>query len=138
MIFKTKIKASNSSETIALTDIVLNLFVFFFITFGLSASFGGAQKGTLAIDLPKAPLSKIGETDKLLTLLIDRNGKIYVGPRMIDPAKLKLTLNQELYLRKDKNILIQADRSIPLQTFISILDIVKTTKARAVAIETKF
>lgn len=138
MIFKTKAKSSSSGETIALADIVMNLFVFFFITFGLNTSFDAAKKGVFPIDLPKASRAATQPTDKPLTLSIHRSGKISLGPKMIEAGQLKSALNRELSLRRDKNILIQADKSIALETFVSILDIVKTTEARSVAIETKF
>ncbi len=137
MIFKVKSKTSTSGESIALADIVINLFVFFFITFGLNTSFDPAQKGTLPIELPKSSLSTVEKTQKPVTLSIDRGGNVYLGPRKIPSDKLKTMLNHELSLRKDKSVLVQADRSISLQTFVSILDIVKTTQARSVAIQTK-
>lgn len=137
MIFRLKSKPSTSGETIALADIVLNLFVFFFITFGLYTSLDAAKRGILPIDLPKASSSILEKTQKPTTLIIDKNGKVYLGPRVITAAELKTVLNHELSLQKNKDILVQADRSISLQTFISILDIIKTTQARSVAIETK-
>ena len=49
MRLKTNIKISPSWETIAFADIVINLFVFFFITFGLFATFDATQRGSLPI-----------------------------------------------------------------------------------------
>lgn len=137
MIFRLKSKSSVTGETIALADIVLNLFVFFFITFALNTSFDSVRRGIVPIDLPKSSASMAGKAQKPLTVSIDRSGTIYLGSRSIAPDKLKAVLNHELSLRKDKAILVQADQSISLQTFISILDIIKTTKARSVSIETR-
>ncbi len=137
MIFRLKSKSSVTGETIALADIVLNLFVFFFITFALNTSFDSARRGTFPINLPKASSSTAGKAQKPLTVSIDQGGKIYLGSRIIVSDKLKTVLNHELSLRKDKGILVQADQSISLQMFISILDIIKTTAARSVVIETK-
>ena len=136
MIFKVKSKTSTSTDSVALADIVINLFVFFFITFGLNTSFDSAKKGNLPIDLPRASSSILQKSQKPLTFSIDRAGNIYLGPRTILIHELKTTLDHELAFQKNKDIFIQADRSISLQTFISILDVVKTTKARSVAVET--
>ena len=136
MIFKVKSKSATSADSVALADIVINLFVFFFITFGLNASFDSVKKGNFPIDLPKASSATLPKSQKNLTLSIDRTGNIYLGPWTVSIGELKTTLNHELTLQKNKDILIQADRSISLQTFISILDVVKTTKAHSVAVET--
>lgn len=137
MIFKVKSKLPVAFDTIAFADIVINLFVFFFIAFGLFASFDSSQRGILPIQLPQASHSLRPESSKPITIMIDRNGKVYLDSRKILANQLHETLNHELSLRKEKNVVVRADRSIPLQKFVAILDIIRNTKAGAVSIETE-
>lgn len=136
MIFKTSIKISPSWETIAFADVVINLFVFFFITFGLFATFDATQRGTLPIELPRAIAAPVPKSDLSLTVMIKRDGTLHVGSQKILLSELEATLNRELSLRKEKNVLVRADRLIPLERFVSVLEAVRQTKAHSVAIET--
>ena len=137
MIFRIKSKPHVSLDNVALADIVTNLFVFFFVAFGLFATFDVAQKGTLPIQLPKAGHASTKKQSEPLTVMIDRSGAPYLGPRKIAISELKKALNYELSLRTEKSIIIRADRTISLEQFVSVLDIIRNTKARSVAIETE-
>jgi len=137
MRLKTNIKISPSWETIAFADIVINLFVFFFITFGLFATFDAAQRGTLPIELPRAMIAPLPKPAAPLTVMIKRDGTLHVGSQKILLSELEATLNRELSFRKEKDVLVRADRLIPLERFVSVLEVVRNTKARAVAIETE-
>ena len=137
MIFKTSVKTSPSWDTIAFADIVVNLFVFFFITFVLYATFDAAQKGTLPIELPRAMTAPIQKSDLPMVVTIKRDGTIQASSQKILLSELKAIINRELSLRKEKSVLVRADRLIPLERFVSVLEVVRSTKARSVAIETK-
>ena len=136
-MFRTKTKTPVALETIAFADIVINLFVFFFITFGVFATFDVSQKGTLPIQLPKAEHATVKKQTAPLTVMIDRSGIPYIGPRKIALSELKKSINYELSLRKEKSVIVRADRTISLEQFVSVLDVIRNTKARAVAIETE-
>lgn len=137
MIFHTKSRAHVLLEPIALADTVINLFVFFFITFGLFATFDTTQKGTIPIELPKAKQSSRAKIPRPLIVMIDSRGSLYVGAQTVSQSELKEVLNRELSLRKDKSVILRADRLISLDRFVSILDVVRTTKAQAISIETE-
>ena len=137
MKLQSNVKASVGWDTIAFADIVVNLFVFFFITFGLYATFDAAQKGTLPIELPHAVTTPLTKSNLPLRIMIKRDGTIQAGSQKILLSELEATINRELSLRKEKSVLVRADRLIPLERFVSVLEVVRTTKARSVAIETE-
>ena len=137
MMFKPKAKAPVVFETIAFADIVVNLFVFFFITFGLYATFDQSNKGALPIELPKAANApKLPKAHEPVVITVQPDGQVIIGVRKIKDGDMKKTLNRELSLNPAKTVLIRADRHIALEKFIGILDEVKTTKAKAVSVET--
>jgi biopolymer transport protein ExbD len=137
MIFKTNVKTSPRWDTIAFADIVINLFIFFFITFGLFATFDATQRGSLPIELPRAITTPLSKSDLPLKVTINRDGTIQLGSQKILLSELQATINREISLKKDKNVLVRADRLIPLERFVSVLEVVRTTKIRSVAIETE-
>lgn len=137
MIFRIQSKAPVVFETIAFADIVINLFIFFFVTFGLFAAFDISKRGTLPIELPKADHAQTRKQPNPITITIDQKGSIYLGSQMISFFKLQESINRELSLRKEKNVIVHADRTIPLQKFVSVLDVIQNTKARTVSIETE-
>lgn len=137
MMFKTHIKPSPAWDTIAFADIVVNLFVFFFITFGLYATFDAARKGTFPIELPRTITAPLSKPHLPLTVTINRDGTIRVGSQKILLSELKTTADRELSLKKEKSVLVRADRLIPLERFVSVLEVVRQTRARSVAIETE-
>ena len=69
--------------------------------------------------------------------MIKRDGTIQAGAQKILLSELEATVNRELSFRKEKSVLVRADRLIPLERFVSVLEVVRSTKARAVAIETE-
>ena len=137
MIFKPKVNTAPVWDTIAFADIVVNLFVFFFITFGLYASFDVTHRGTLPIELPRTASPAPEKSAVPVTVMIKRDGTVHVGSQKILLSELKNTLEQELSLKKEKNVLVRADRLIPVERFVSVLEVVRGTKAKAVAIETE-
>ncbi|MBI4395275.1 MAG: biopolymer transporter ExbD [Candidatus Omnitrophica bacterium] len=137
MIFRIKTKPHVALETIAFADIVINLFVFFFISFGLFATFDSAQKGAFPIELPKTTYTTNKKTAGPLIVTIDRRGFLYVGKQAVQASQLKKVLSRELSSRKEKKILVRADRTISLERFVSVLDIIRSTKASAISIETE-
>ena len=137
MIFQAKTKIPVTLESIALADIVLNLFIFFVIAFGVFATFDASQKGTLPIKLTKASHAAAQKVTDPLVITIEKQGIVGLGLGMVQPEKLKESLNRELALRKEKNVIIRADRNIVLNQFVNVLDILRSTHAKSVAIETE-
>ncbi len=137
MIFRVKSKPRVSLDSVALADIVTNLFVFFFVAFGLFATFDTAQKGTLPIQLPKAEHASAKKQSEPLTIMIDGSGTPYLGSRKIALSELKKSVNYELSMKKVNGVVVRADRNISLEQFVAVLDVIRTTKARSVAIETE-
>jgi biopolymer transport protein ExbD len=136
MIFRIGSKAPVRFDSIAFADIVINLFIFFFISFGLFSTFDVQRKGALPIELPKGGHSAKGNLTDPITILITRKGVVQVGRSVVPLLDLKRTLNHELSLRKEKLVIVRADRLLALEQLVPILDVIRTTKARSVSIET--
>ena len=65
---------------------------------------------------------------------IDRSGAIYYQGAAVDLSGLKGELGN---MPKDTPFLIRADRNLPLQNFVDILDAVKTMGFQRVSLQTE-
>jgi len=89
--------------------------------------------GAISVQLPKA---ESGETIKSVatTIVIDRQGVIFLDDNPMMPESLSQTL---VSMDRDHPILIRADRSIQLQKFVEVLDIVKGLGFKKVSLQTE-
>jgi len=65
---------------------------------------------------------------------IDGKGDVYYQGRLVDLISLKSLLSN---VSRDTPFLIRADRNIPLQNFVEVLDVVKTMGFRRVSLQTE-
>ncbi len=114
-------------NVIPLVDVMLVLLTIVLTTSSFIAS------GMIPMDLPKAHRSP-GEILKTQTIEIDRGGKIYLNSKPVSLEGLKTNLRS---LNKKIPVLIRADREIILQTFVSVLDVVKGLDFSRVSLQTE-
>ena len=120
-------KGFESINVIPLVDVMLVL-----LTIVLTTSTFIAM-GAIPVQLPKA---ESGEDIKSVatTIVINRQGDIFLDDNFLMPEGLRQTL---LPLDRNHPILIRADRSIRLQNFVEVLDIVKGLEFKKVSLQTE-
>ncbi len=114
-------------NVIPLVDVMLVLLTIVLTTSSFIAS------GMIPMDLPKAHRST-GEILKTQMIEINRTGKIYLNSRPVSLEELKADLGG---MNKNAPVLIRADRSIILQTFVSVLDVIKALEFSRVSLQTE-
>lgn len=90
-------------------------------------------RGVIPIELPKAAHSNAAEM-KTLTVEIDARGTVFFNAAAVSLPLLKERLQS---LNRTTPVLIKADRGIPLQGFIDVLDLVKGSGFTRVSIQTE-
>jgi biopolymer transport protein ExbD len=120
-------KGFEGINVIPLVDVMLVL-----LTIVLTTSTFIAM-GAIPVQLPKA---ESGETIKSVatTIVIDRQGVIFLDDNPMMPESLSQTL---VSMDRDHPILIRADRSVQLQKFVEVLDIVKGLGFKKVSLQTE-
>ncbi len=114
-------------NVIPLVDVMLVLLTIVLTTSTLIAA------GSIPLQLPQA----FGNREDLLrlqTIEIDRKGMIYYNASPVCRQVLFEALN---HLDRSTPILIRADRNIALQTFVDVLDVVKTGGFTRVSLQTE-
>ncbi len=112
-----------SLESVAMTDIVLNMFIFFFISFSLLYTFEPFRAQKLEVKLPKATnVSSMGEEEQL-TLTLTNENVLYLDKELITMKELK----EKISLRHKNNpriaVVLRADRLVRFKQVVTILDI---------------
>ncbi|ODS33371.1 MAG: biopolymer transport ExbD protein [Candidatus Scalindua rubra] len=80
--------------------------------------------GLLPVELPRASETQ-SESLKSLIIEIDVEGSIYLNSRPVNLSDLKDSIKS---LDKTTPVLIRADKSIALQVFVDVLDMVKKSR----------
>lgn len=88
-----------------LVDVMLVLLIIFMITAPMM------QQG-LDVELPETTSSGVATSDEPFILVIRKNKRIYVGDQMIPSADLSTRLKAIFETRRNKQIYLQADRSV--------------------------
>ena len=89
--------------------------------------------GAIPVELPKATHSSTAETEGVV-IEIDKQGELYMDGK---PSKID-TLSEALCgLERTKPVLIRADKSIELQLFVQVMDVVKGLRFKKVSLQTE-
>jgi len=130
MNFERKHKIEPSFNYASLTDIVLQLLIFFLITSSFVSSPG------IQVQLPKAQTSET-QTDRQTVLTITTTGRIYINSEEVTTE----TLGQKLIPILDKNrtqvIIVRADKEVSLQKAVEVIDLAKGVGAQRFLIATE-
>ena len=128
-------KTNLTFDSIALTDVIINLFIFFFITFNLIATFGPHKESPLRLNLPAAKSGGEEAVRGSHDIHLSRSGSLYW-----DDAKISLAdLENRLGALRDKSmpITLRADRNASVQSLTSVLDIARRTGTKNLSLQTK-
>jgi len=135
--FKREQNITLNLETLALTDIVLNLFIFFFITFSFLATFHKLGETQMDINLPKAasavqPLERRG-----LMVMITREGGLFLEREAVTIEQLQERFRQSMAQGGEVQLIIRADQEVPHGRVVEVMDLAKTAGIQRLAIATQ-
>jgi len=88
----------------------------------------------LNVDLPSAKAVNTVSEDNLIKVEILKDGKILVQSRNIPLNKLEEELVLHLGRAQEKTILVQADKTVPVQKVVDVFDIAKKLGAAKLGI----
>lgn len=110
-----------AAESIALTDIVMNLFIFFFVSFSLLYTFSPERMARLEIALPKATTGG-GAAQTAVVVTVSREGRYYVGDRPIPEGRLRSELAALAKRRPGTAVVIRADEGASCGALVAVFD----------------
>lgn len=135
MRFKTRSRSHISLDSIALTDIVMNLFLFFFITFSLIATFGQDKLSPLKVDLPAVTNGSLDLVRDEHEIMLTRKGNLLWDNAPIETSGLAKMLRDEK-IRKER-VILKSDKHASVQSLVEVLEVVRDSGAKNVVLQTK-
>src|SRR3989338_7611090 len=121
-------------ESVAMTDIVLNMFIFFFISFSLLYTFSSTRMSKLEIRLPTASSAIALEGSEKTILSIDKTGEYYINDEKIRYANLKSILKSKLKENPSLSLLLKVDSLTRFDSVVKALDIINELNIQKVSV----
>ncbi len=113
-----------------LIDIVFLLLIYFLLTTNFIVDEG------IKIKLPQATASA-PQTEREITVFVDRAGRAYIGDEEVPISKLFARLKEMIGDKKDKLVVIRADRGIVLNKAVKVMDLAKAAGAARLCLATE-
>jgi biopolymer transport protein ExbD len=124
-----KIKSSRkpffSLESVAMTDIIMNMFIFFFISFSLLYTFNPFNESKIKVNLPKGVTNVPNKGELPLIVSVTAKNEIYIGPNKISQQSLLKELSLYSSTAKQNGLIVKADKQASVDYFVKILDAAK-------------
>ena len=121
-----------SLESVAMTDIVLNMFIFFFISFSLLYTF--SKSPGIKVTLPTAKTAAPQEEN--ITVFISPDNEIFLDNRKVNIDELRNILKKRLDDSQKKVVILKSDEKVNLGLAVKVMDIAKQAEAEGVVIST--
>lgn len=110
-----------SMESVAMTDIVLNMFIFFFISFSLLYTFSPAKK--LNVKLPKAEHASTITDKEQINIIISADGPVYLDKELVTMKELKERVHLRYKTNPDISVLLSSDKRRSFKDVVNVLDV---------------
>jgi biopolymer transport protein ExbD len=124
-----------SLESVAMTDIVLNMFIFFFISFSLLYTFTKHQG--IKVALPTAKTAVLH--DENITVFITLDNEIFTEGKKVQIDELGGILKERLSRIEDSQkriVVLKSDEKVNLGLAVKVMDVAKQAQAEGVVIST--
>jgi biopolymer transport protein ExbD len=111
-------------ESVAMTDIVLNMFIFFFISFSLVYTFSPTKAKHIKVNLPKARhVMNPGQSGGMVTIVLSAEGPLYLQGEVVTSAELESRLSRMKTADSGLTVVVQIDRLVPFKNVVRVLDV---------------
>jgi len=139
MKIKSHRESFASLESIAITDIVLNVFIFFFTAFSLVYTFNPSRESRIMVKLPQADIkTPVEQSDPLIISVKGRN-EIFLGNKPRTLKDLRVELQSLMAKNRERPVIVRADKKVVFDDVVQVLDVTKNAGVErlGIAIEEK-
>ncbi len=113
-----------SLESIAMTDIVLNMFIFFFISFSILYTFNPSKAKHIRVNLPKAKnVATVQAKAETVQITVSSEGPVYLDGRIVTIKELQDNLAITIKRNPSTPVILQIDRLVAFKNVVRILDV---------------
>lgn len=124
MALASKNKVSIQFSMSGMTDIVFLLLIFFMLTSTLIAP------NAIKLLLPKSSTQTAAKP--LVTVSISQDLNYFIGTKQVSFSQLEPLLEQELKFRAEPTIALHADKSVPIEHVVKVMNIARKHKYKLI------
>jgi biopolymer transport protein ExbD len=114
-----------SLESIALTDIIMNIFIFFFTAFSLVYTFNPARESSVVVKLPQADIKAPVDQKEPIVVTINSRNEVFLNNKTKTLRDLKNELQSFMASSKNRPVIVRADKSVVFDRVVQVLDVAK-------------
>jgi biopolymer transport protein ExbD len=122
MRIKSSRKPFFTLESVAMTDIIMNMFIFFFISFSLLYTFNPFNESKIKVNLPKGVTYVQNKGESPLIVSVTAKNEIYIGQNKISQQSLMKELSSFSKTAKQNGLIVKADKQASVDYFVKVLD----------------
>jgi biopolymer transport protein ExbD len=122
---KTKRDFILTLESIALTDIIMNIFIFFFTAFSLVYTFNPARESRVVVKLPQADIKAPVDQKEPIVVTINSRNEVFLNNKTKTLRDLKNELQSFMASNKNRPVIVRADKSVVFDRVVQVLDVAK-------------
>ncbi len=139
MKIKTHRDSIVSLESVAITDIILNMFIFFFTSFSLVYTFNPARESRIIVKLPQADVRTPVDQTEPIVVTINNRSEVFLKSQPKNLRDLKTELESLIAFNKSRPVIVRADKSVVFDRVVQVLDVAKNAGVErlGIAIEEK-
>jgi len=139
MKIKTRRNSTVTLESIALTDIILNIFIFFFTAFSLVYTFNPMKESRIIIKLPQADIKTPPEQKEPIIVNINSRNEVFLSNKPKNIKELKTELETLIAFNKMRPVIVRADKGVLFERVVQVLDVAKNSGVErlGIAVEEK-
>ncbi len=128
-----------SLESVAITDIILNMFIFFFTSFSLVYTFNPTRESRILVKLPQADIKAPVDQKEPLVVTINSRNEVFLNNRQKSLRDLKTELQSLIAFNKMRPVIVRADKSVVFDRVVQVLDVAKNAGVErlGIAVEEK-
>lgn len=112
-------------ESIALTDIILNIFIFFFTAFSLVYTFNPMRESRIIVKLPQADVKVPVDQKEPIIVTINSRNEVFLNNRPKTLRDLKKELQSLIAFSKTRPVIVRADKSVIFDRVVQVMDVAK-------------
>jgi biopolymer transport protein ExbD len=139
MKIKTHRNSAVTLESIAFTDIILNIFIFFFTAFSLVYTFNPTKESRIVIKLPRADIKMPVDQVEPIVVTINSRSEIFLKNQLKSLRDLKTEMESLIAFNKTRPVVVRADKNVVFDRVVQVLDVAKNAGVErlGIAIEEK-
>jgi biopolymer transport protein ExbD len=126
-------------ESTAITDIILNIFIFFFTAFSLVYTFNPTREARIMVKLPQADIKTPADQKEPIVVTINSRNEVFLNNKPKTLRDLKTELQSLIAFSKTRPVIVRADKSVIFDRVVQVMDVAKNAGVErlGIAIEEK-